>query len=183
MKNIYIVGIPRSGKSTLSKIIKSKYPEMNILSFEAIRNGFIKSQPNLNMEDRNSNARQQILPSFIVEFAYWNSIITGYGNIVEGSFSDIGTLMELINDEDIIVCLGLGKRNIQEVVNGIIMHDNEKDYTKLWTKEQIKKHFYDITEKDCENYELCKKYSIEYFDTFNNREDVFLNILKYIENK
>lgn len=61
MKNIYIVGIPRSGKSTLSKMIKSKYPEMNIISFEAIRNGFIKSQPDLNMGNRHSKARQEIL--------------------------------------------------------------------------------------------------------------------------
>lgn len=183
MKNIYIIGVPRSGKSTLSRIIKSKYPEMNIISFEAIRNGFIKAQPTLNMGNRNSNARKEILPPFVVEFVYWNNIITGYGNIVEGSFSDIKTLKKLINNEDIIVCLGLGKRNIQEIVNGIKMYDNENDYTKHWTEEQIKKHFYDITEKDYENYELCKKYNIKYFDTFNNREDVFLNILKYIENK
>lgn len=86
MKNICIVGIPRSGKSTLSKIIKSKYPEMNMISFEAIRNGFIKSQPELNMENRNSLARQEILPEFLVEFTYWNQIITSYGSIVEGSF-------------------------------------------------------------------------------------------------
>lgn len=183
MKNIYIIGIPRSGKSTLSRKIKSKYPEMNIISFEAIRNGFTKSQPNLNMENRNSNARQEILPQFIVEFVYWNYIITGSGNIVEGSFSDVKTIKNLINSEDIIICLGLGRRNIHEIISEMKKHDNENDYTKHWTEEQIKKHFYDITEKDKKNYKHCKKFNIEYFDTFNNREDVFLNILEYIESR
>ena len=45
MKNIYIIGVPRTGKSTLSKLIKAKYPEFNIVSFEAVRNGFIKAFP------------------------------------------------------------------------------------------------------------------------------------------
>ncbi len=181
MKNIYIIGVPRSGKSTLSKIVKSKYPDMNVISFEAVRNGFIKSQPNLNMENRNSRARQEILPQFLIEFVHWNYIISGYGNIVEGSFSDISTIIEHKNSEDIILCLGLGKRNIQEIIDGIKMHDDENDYTKNWTDEQIKKHFYDITEKDKENYELCKKYNIEYFDTYKDRNEVFSDVLIYIE--
>ncbi len=181
MKNIYIVGIPRSGKSTLSKIIKSKYPEMNIISFEAVRNGFIKSQPNLNMENRNSVARQEILPQFLIEFVHWNNIISGCGNIVEGSFSDIKTIIEHKNNEDIIICLGLGKRNIQEIIDGIKMYDDENDYTKDWSEEQMKRHFYDITEKDKENYELCKNYNLEYFDTYNNRNEVFSNVLTYIK--
>ena len=66
MKNIIITGIPRSGKTTLSKLIKEKYPEYNIISFEAIRNGFIKSQPGLKMGNRNSEARKEILPDFIM---------------------------------------------------------------------------------------------------------------------
>lgn len=183
MKNIYIIGVPRSGKSTLSKIIKSKYPEMNIISFEAIRNGFIKAQPNLNMGNRNSNARQEILPPFVVEFIYWNYAITGFGNIVEGSFTDVKTIKSLVDNESIIICLGFGQRNIDEIINEMKKHDDENDYTKHWTEEQIKKHFYDITEKDTENYKLCKDFNIEYFDTFNNREDVFLKILDYIESR
>ena len=41
MKSIYICGIPRSGKTTLTKKIKEKYPNYNLFSFEAIRNAFI----------------------------------------------------------------------------------------------------------------------------------------------
>ena len=58
MKNIIITGVARSGKTTLSKLIKEKYPKYNIISFEAIRNGFIKSHPDLRMGNRNSEARK-----------------------------------------------------------------------------------------------------------------------------
>lgn len=183
MKNIYIIGVPRTGKSTLSKMIKLKYPSMNLISFEAVRNGFIKSQPNLDMGNRKSDARQNILPQFLVEFVYWNNIITGYGNIVEGSFSNVDTIKKLINGEDIVICLGLGKRKIETIIEEMRKHDKENDYTKNWTDEQIKKHFYDITEKDRENDEPSQKLDIEYFDTFQNREEVFSNILEYLDKK
>lgn len=181
MKNIFIVGVPRSGKTTLSKIIKLKYPKFNIISFEAIRNGYIKTQPDLNMENRNSISRKEILPQFIIEFVHWNNDIYNFGNIVEGDFADIETIVNNITDQDIVICLGFNGRKIDDVVNRIKENDTKEDYTSNWTKEHIKKHFYDITQKDIDNFELCKKYGIEYFDTFNNREEVFQNILKYLE--
>ena len=66
MKNIFIIGVPRSGKSSLSKLIKKNYPIYNQLSFEAIRNGFIETQPELNIGNRTSDARRTILPKHIV---------------------------------------------------------------------------------------------------------------------
>ena len=69
-----------------------------MLSFEAIRNGFIKSLPELNMGNRNNNGRKEILPGFIVEFANWNYEITGCSNIIEGSFTDFKTISSLIDD-------------------------------------------------------------------------------------
>lgn len=60
MKNIYIIGTPRSGKTTLARLIKEKYPIYNQISFEAVRNGFIETQPELNMNNRNSLARKNI---------------------------------------------------------------------------------------------------------------------------
>ena len=68
----------------------------------------------------------------------------------------------------------------ETVKNNVAYGENGKEEV---TEEQIKKHFYDITEKDTENYKLCKDFNIEYFDTFNNREDVFLKILDYIESR
>lgn len=181
MKNIYIIGVPRSGKSTLSKLIKEKYPIYNQISFEAVRNGFIESQPELNMGNRNSDARKSILPKHIVTFSSWNNKILSTPTLVEGSFCTIEELSKLIDKDDLIICLGLGCRNIDEIVEGIKNNDKETDYTKTWSSEQIKKHFYDIVENDKLNYEYCLKNNINYYDTYLNRIDVFNCILNDIE--
>lgn len=181
MKNIYIIGVPRSGKSTLSKLIKEKYPIYNQISFEAIRNGFIESQPELNMGNRNSEARRQILPKYIITFAEWNNKILSNPTLVEGDFCSIEELAKLIKSEDLIICLGLGRRNMEEIINGIRKNDTSSDYTNNWTDEQIEKHFHDIIKQDNINYNYCMKNNIKYYDTYTNRNKVFNQILNNIE--
>ena len=181
MKNIYVVGIPRSGKSTLSRLIWAKYPEMNIISFEAVRNGFIRAQPELDMGNRKSVARREVLPQFLVEFVNWNRDMTGCGNIVEGSFAGIEMINNLVGNRDIVVCLGSGGKDIEEIVRIIKAHDVEGDYTKDWSAEQIKRHFYDMANSDQENRRFCEQCGIGYFNTFDNREAIFLDVLDYIE--
>ena len=90
-------------------------------------------------------------------------------------------IIKYIDKNDIIVCLGFNRRNLREIIDGIKKNDTQYDYTKKWTDEQISKHFYDITEKDKENYEFCRKHNLNYYDTYENRKEVFLHILEYIE--
>lgn len=181
MKNIYIIGVPRAGKTTLTKLIKQEIPQINLISFEAIRNGFIKSQPELNMENRNSEARKEILPSFIYEFVNWNEEITKYNTLIEGDFAGIESIIKNTSEQDIIICLGFNGRSIEEIIDGIIKNDTETDYTKHWSREQIEAHFYDNVQKDIENIENCKKYNISYYDTYENRQETFLKIVNGIK--
>ena len=181
MKNIYIVGVPRAGKSTLSRLIKEKYPVYNQFSFEAIRNGFIESQPDLNMGNRNSDARKNILPKHFTTFAYWNSEILSCPSLVEGDFCTIEELHNLINEKDLIICLGLGCRSIEDIVKGIKENDSENDYTKDWSEEKLYSHFHDIVEKDKYNYDYCIKNNIKYYDTYINRKETFDKILNLIK--
>ena len=127
MKNIYIVGVPRAGKSTLSKFIKNRYPFFNQISFEAIRNGFMESQPELDMGNRRSDARKNIMPKHIVTYAHWNNVILLCPSLVEGDFCSIEELYDLIDENDSIICLGLGCRPIEEIVDGIQNNDTDKD--------------------------------------------------------
>ena len=182
MKNIYIIGVPRTGKSTLSKLIKEKYPIYNQLSFEAIRNGFIESQPDLNMGNRNSEARSDILPKFITTVASWNNKILLAPTLIEGDFCSAPKLLSLLDENDLIICLGHGGRNIDEILKGIRENDTNADYTKSWSEEKIKQHFYDIVKNDNLNYDYCIKNNIRYYDTYINRKEVFMQILNDIGN-
>lgn len=75
--NVYIVGVATTGKSTLAKRLKEAFPRFNVVSFEAVRNGFMRTQPELKMGNRESAARWEILPQYLVEFAEWNEKLTG----------------------------------------------------------------------------------------------------------
>ena len=186
MKNIIIVGIPRAGKSTLSKLLKETYPSYNQFSFEAIRNGFIASQPELNMGNRKSDARKSIMPKHIMELIHWNNTLLSNPSLIEGDFCTIEELSNLINEDDYIICLGLGCRSIDEIVSGVIKNDTESDYTKNWDEEKLKLHFNDSVQRDKLNYEFCLNNNIKYYDTYENRNEVFesiLNDINYIKIK
>ena len=181
MKNIFIVGIPRSGKSTLSKLIKEKYPEYNQLSFEAIRNAFQETQPELDMGNRNSSARKSILPKHIVTLAHWNNKMLSKPSLIEGDFCSIEELNNLVTDEDVVICLGLGCRKLDDIVTGINNNDTNDDYTKEWTNDKIKNHFFDIEEKDKYNNDYCIKNNITYYDTYEKRKEIFEDIINNID--
>ena len=183
MKNIFIIGIARSGKSTLSRLIKEKYPMYNQFSFEAIRNGFIKTQPELNMNNRNSEARKNILPAHIVEFVHWNNEILKNPSLIEGDFCSCEALYSLMNENDKLICLGLGCRSLDEIVLGIKEHDTTDDYTYEWDEERIKQHFNSSIERDKENYEFCIENNIKYYDTFENRSKIFESIIQNIKDE
>lgn len=182
MKNIFIVGVPRSGKSTLAKMLGRELNNYNIISFEAIRNGFIKSQPDLEMNNRNSDARKEILPSFILEFINWNKRILDVGNIIEGDFIKLPDLNNAKSDEDIIICLGFKKRNIDLIYDNQRKFNKIDDYTYNWDREKFKKHFYDLEMNDEFNYNYCLENDINYYDTFEEREKIMKEIVDMIKN-
>ena len=181
MKNIIIVGIPRAGKSTLSKLIKETYPSYNQFSFEAIRNGFIESLPDLDMGNRRSEARKSVMPSFIMEMIHWNNKILSTPSLIEGDFCTIEELSRLVSEDDLIICLGLGCREIDDIIGGIKLHDTKEDYTNAWDEKRLSMHFQDSPNRDKLNYEYCKLNNIKYYDTYDNREEVFKTILDDIK--
>ena len=93
MKNIYILGVPRSGKTTFSILLKKELEDYSLISLDAVRNAFHYSLPELEMINRQSYSRKNILPRYIAEFVRWNHDISKNACIVEGG---------IINLDDII---------------------------------------------------------------------------------
>lgn len=170
--NAYIVGAPTAGKSTLAKIIKKKRPQFNIVSFEAVRNGFIKTQPGLDMGNRKSSARKEILPRFLVEFAEWNEKMTGQPTLVEGSFANMQEMVGLVREEDLVICLGYGGLALEEVAEQAIRRAGPESYLYGRTKAEFMEHFYDLSETDQNNKKFCEEKQLPYFVTTKEREKV-----------
>lgn len=180
MGNIYIVGVPRSGKSTLAKMICAVKPELNLISFEAVRNGFIYTQPELKMDERNSKARKEILPQFMFEFALWNVKMTGRATVVEGSFADMETVARSAKGDDQIVCLGFGGRNLDAVADKVLACTEEGDYIFGCPKEKFLQHFYDLETTDRANMKFCQEANLNYYDTFLERPKVLQGIVNKV---
>ena len=177
--NVYIIGVPTAGKSTLARVLKQRYPQFNVVSFEAIRNGFIRALPNLDMGDRNSIARRSILPEYIVEFAGWNEKMTGNPTLVEGSFASVSKVAKLVQD-DIVICLGYGDIGLEEVAHIAISNASLDSYLHGRTEEEFMRHFYDLADDDWANRDFCLKNNIPYFDTSDDRESELSQAAEYV---
>ncbi len=183
MKNIYILGTARSGKSTLASMIKEKFPQYTLVSMEAVRNGFIKALPNLDMGNRYSEARVTVFPEFLVEFVNWNREFNKnkYGSIVEGSLIDSEMARKLLNDDDIVIFLGHNNLTNEDIIQNIMKNDNRNDYTHDWSYDKIKSHFGDIHKIEQENKNICKEKGFIYKDTSINREEVFDKLIELLK--
>ncbi len=178
---IYIIGAPTAGKSTLAKMIKTRFPMVNQLSFEAVRNGFIKAQPSLEMNDRNSPSRKELLPEFLMEFASWNEKMTGNASLVEGTFAKASQIQNMLEDGDLLICLGYGGHSLSEIAEQAISKAKSDSYLHGHTTTEFMKHFYDLEADDTENREFCLAQGLPYFDTYNNREKSLMEALTLVD--
>lgn len=176
--NVYIVGVPTAGKSTLAKMLKRKFPQFNVISFEAVRNGFMRVQPELEMGNRESMARREILPQYMVEFAEWNEKMTGNPSLVEGSFANVEQVVRLVRDEDVVVCLGYGEMTLEEIAQEAIRKAGPESYLFGRLEEEFRRHFYDLAEDDKVNREFCEKNNVPYYVTAGEREKVLEDVVK-----
>lgn len=179
--SVFIIGVPTAGKSTLTRRIKQELKNINIVSFEAVRNGFIKVMPDLKMEDRRSEARKEILPEFLMECARWNEKLTGDLSVVEGSFCSGKAISELARDGDLVICLGYGgNKTKEEIARMALSRVQPGHYLYDCSMEKFVHHFYDIDEEDRRNLAACKKYEIPYYNVFDGKDDFYAEIFNKI---
>lgn len=164
--NLFICGVPRSGKTTLAKIIKKDFSDYNLIVSESIRNGFQKMDEEHYKEwgNFNSKKRKENFPKFLFEFLKWNSFFSKCNNIVDLALVELKTVIENRSEDDIIVCLGFGGVSEKEIFSFIRKREKQEDYTLNMSDEKLSEVWGDISMIDKENMELCKKYNIRYFD-------------------
>ncbi len=181
MKNIYILGVPRSGKTTFSILLKKELEDYSLISLDAVRNAFHYSLPELEMINRQSYSRKNILPRYIAEFVHWNHDISKNACIVEGGIINLDDIIGEIRNDDIVICFGHGNHSLEEVVEKIQEYDTKEDYTYGWSKEKLMNHYYDLSDTDLENKKICLQKKYYYIETFENREQTFSKLLKEIK--
>ncbi len=189
MKNILIMGISRAGKTTLSEMLKDKYNSYNLIHSDSLKWAMIRAEDKekyyrINVEKQKEFEHSKYFQKTLLEF--FNSSISKdknhYGYILESGQLEPKIVKEMIDFENtIIVCLGLGNLNLDEMVELCIEHDIEKDWTFGLSREYLKKHAIDWYSANEMLKKECPKYGIKYYDTSENREQVLNEIMDEIK--
>lgn len=188
MKNILIIGCARAGKTTLSRMIKEKYPTMNLLVMDSIKNAILR---NIHKEDKDN---VELATKYEFSDFHMNMIAECFNSHIRSDKNHFGYILEgaqllpeiiekkLLKENIIIVCLGLGNVTDVDIFNNVRKYDDEDDWTYDVEDSKLKawcKHWMDLNNK---LKEQCSLYGIRYFDTTGNRKEKLNEVIKYIEN-
>ena len=137
MKNILIIGIGRTGKTTLSNMIKEKYPQYNLIHSDCIKWGIIRGAGKEeyykeNIKEQKEFEHGEYFQRVLLEF--FNSCIRNdknkYGYILESGQLEPKIVREMIDfNETEIICLGHGDLSKEDIINLCRKHDKQQDWT------------------------------------------------------
>lgn len=176
---IFIVGVPRSGKSTLAKMLKDKYKDANLFSCDAIKN----SLANLKLSNGDSCATttEEFL-KFVVKLGSWNEVLTGQKSIIDAGNISIEDIYKVMTPEDRLVCLGFGGRGDKaEIWNSIKGHQKEFDYTCDMDMDKATRYWGDFGARDKNNRYFCVDKNLIYMDTNLNQENTLLFVVDLLK--
>ena len=186
IKNIFILGQPRTGKSTIAKKLLS-YGAFSILAMDEVRHAFyacgiqdIYAKDNkTEVKDTYSTAFLEFIKSYIKSFRHNNPDIT---LIIEGMEM---TVQEVAKEfpGDIIVVLGIDTSDTQVFFDLIRMQ--ERTIGHAWTRNITDDELYECIERSMrfskENEKDARKLRIMYFSCNGYRtEDYERSIIDYI---
>lgn len=185
MKNILIFGIGRTGKTTLSNLIKSKYKSYNLIHSDSIKWAIIRADKkqdyyNTNIDKQKDFEYSENLQKILLEF--FNSCIrndnSNYGYILESGQLEPKLIDKYIDRrKTIIICLGLGITSREEIVKMCRNHDSSTDWTYSINDNDLEYHAQNWIERDIYLKSQCEKFNINYVITSQNREKIFKDII------
>jgi len=191
MKNILIWGVPRSGKSTLAKMIRAKYGH-SVIQLDAIKSVYdvlrpedkISAPETTNADEARMMAR---MVTRLIQCLSWGND-RGEFHVYEGVSFDFDAILPALPQEKfpvpldrfIILCLGYAEIAPEEKLREIMAYETEFDWTYGETVASKLAH----CEKYCAESKAVKaaaeRLGLQYFDVSFNREKVLDEIMRYI---
>lgn len=183
MKNIIIIGRPRSGKSTLANKIADKF-HYQIIRTDCIRDTFNSIFPELSIGPFTAieNEHFQLYLKKYLELSLEESRYQ-YGFVMEGCETSVKTCKKLYDNENtLIYVLGQIQETPENMANNMKKYDTIYDWS-YHMQEDLIQYCIKQRQKAIHLQEECKKLGLNFFDTSVNREFVLEEILKDIESK
>ena len=179
MKNIIIAGCPRSGKTTLSYLLKQELKEYNEFHCDSLRNALSEliDKEALHKITRDDESyinfvkkviNQQILLSSYPSIFEWTRLYPEYLNQIK------------YHEENIVIYLGLGGMSPEDIFAMCRKYDTELDFSHHSSDDILLEYCERWSRIDHQIELSCKKLNLEYIDTSKNRTEVLKTICKRV---
>lgn len=185
MKNIIIIGVGRTGKTTLSNMIKDKYKQYNLIHSDSIKwaiirakgmegyyKKYIKDQKNFEYSEEFQTILLELFLSLL------RNDKSNYGYILESGQLMPRMIKKYIdfNNTD-VYCLGHGDMSKEDILTMCRIKDNKNDWTFGLSDEELLIHIEEFINIDNKLKEECRICGIKYIDTSKSRDKVLNSIL------
>lgn len=189
IRNIIIIGTPRSGKTTLTNKILSKYG-YTLIDADAIREVIMEEEGihdiatcakrNSEIEEKSQRISRELFQSMKKDLEKGN-----IGIILDDTRLSIEQCEEMYGQEDnLIYCLGTAKTTPNEMFRKIRENDTYYEWSHYFPDYMIMDLCENAIRESKENRVKCQtRENIKYWDTSQDREQVLQEIMKEIEEK
>ncbi len=184
-KYIIIAGVPRSGKSTVSKMIAKRYGYQHI-SMDSIIAGIERAIPEANINTDAPVEPQKNLEDISAKIAPFIKAMMDSGEYDECDYGVIIDVYQLL-PKDYVIYLKEKDCNIyyflssdvtpEERFNILKEHDTPADYTYYHSDEVKKRDCIDIVNISKMIKEQCILYGLPYYETSYERDKVLAEFL------
>lgn len=184
MKNIMVLGICRTGKTTFSKMIQKEFKNYQIIEVDTIISALQKTIQNSPIGFIHDNLKENKLPEFLNLLIQKNINKNGkeLGFIINADSILPEDLIKYFDLNNMIVYYFVTEKlSSKQILENCRKFDSKEEWTTRRTDEQLLEHFkfYKYIEKKI--ITDCKKYNIRYIDTSENREVVLRQLLNEIK--
>lgn len=186
MKNVFIGGVSRAGKSTLAQMLYHKL-NYSVFELDTVVHSFTKIFPELGISEKDKENLDKNFAPFAYEMLKCCDKDRKYGNIkvVINGFQLSPETISKFSEVDNLIVIFLGMSNItkEQLLENIKNTQEEGDWTLKYTDEQMLKTCQKLIDRSNIIKEQCKKYGYLYYDTAINRVETLnkkVNLLQKI---
>ncbi len=179
MKNLIILGKPRSGKTTLAEQINKQY-NMGIISTDCLRSAFFRFFPENGIGLGVPTSDEKLTP-WLMDFVNIQSS-RSLKYVIEGCECSPRMVFKHVDHEKFkIVCLGYPTLTLDELFEAVRANDTDMDWSKKRTDEELRNEIVHYIGGSKQWQKDCEELGILFIDTGTDRQlkkDEFVNNLE-----
>ena len=186
MKSIIILGVPRSGKSTLVKMIKEKYPMYNIIQ-EDIINESLRRIISANGKKIGWGAALEATKALDGKVGYFLDAALSFepksSFILDTVTTKPRVCRQFQKQGVIVIVMGYPNETKESILERIRKYENDNDWT-IVNSNFLMMRFVDAWLEDSKILEQeSRKYDLKFVDTGKNRNKALNETMVWLEQK